>query len=250
MDREGVVLGAAARGADASMHESPRSTVVLIHALLIYHAAECMLLAPPGNRISREWDRGTAAARWKEGCLRSGAVLKMMASAGEEGKLSTPFHVFNVHIAALYHVVWLLYVKSQLAGSWHAAVIGSLVTLVAGGHEGDPAASPPKPDVVAAGRFSDLPLVSGAEEDLGDEQPSELPDDAQKEVWAEAFRVIGSMQHLLQTLSALGTRARVKPLATRSRRLLVRLIEEKEPLVGTNHFAGVLLAEGGEEEEP
>lgn len=98
IDRCGVVLGAAAMGADETLSESPHSIVVMIHGLLVYHGAECVLLGPPGNVVTESWWSSQSAVRWKQALLRSGMVMRAMSSAGENGKLSTPFHVFNVHV--------------------------------------------------------------------------------------------------------------------------------------------------------
>ena len=108
------------------------------------------------------------------------------------------------------------------------------------------------------GQFASLPIVSGAEsigsgDSLGSGKQDtnmDLPDDEQKEVWEEIFRVIGTLQFMLGTLSSLGTRARVKALASRSRVLLTKLLEEREAISGQNYFAAVLLQEGdGSEDE-
>lgn len=71
------------------------------------------------------------------------------------------------------------------------------------------------------------------------------PSEIQRLTWSDFFRVIKSLQFHLQTLSVLGTRARVKPLALRSKRVLVGLLEETDKPGRGNHFSTVLLADCG-----
>lgn len=258
MDRQSIILGSAAIGADASLTESPRSTVVLIHGLIIYHAAEGQLTAPPGHKITAAWEESESAERWRQSCLRTGCVVRLMLSAGEESKLSTPFHIFNVYIVSFYHVVWLLHLKSRLNGRWRAAVLGSLVTFVVQNQSSDALLNNAGEQGNAFSssqieEFSSVPGVSEGNVGKGSAtdvvEPPEPVDDEQNRLWNEVFNVITSLQFLLQALSPLGTRPRVKALALRSRRMLVRLLEEKEPLGSTNQFGTILLAEGGGDED-
>lgn len=131
MDKEGVILGPAAAAFDRTHTDGPRSVVLLLHTLLVFHAAGCLLHAPTGNIVSHGWERSPSFQLCMESAIRSGRVLKMMLIAGEESKLTTPFHVFAVHMTALMHVIWLLALKKRLSGSWKFHVVGNVVTVVA-----------------------------------------------------------------------------------------------------------------------
>jgi hypothetical protein len=131
MDKEGVILGPAAAAFDRSHADGPRSVVLLLHTLLIFHAAGCLLHAPTGNIVSTGWERSPSFHLCMESAIRSGRVLKMMLVAGEESKLTTPFHVFAVHMTGLMHVIWLLALKKRLSGHWKLNVVGNVVTVIA-----------------------------------------------------------------------------------------------------------------------
>ncbi|KAI9024212.1 hypothetical protein DFJ74DRAFT_667713 [Hyaloraphidium curvatum] len=144
MDKEGVILGPTAAAFDRSHTDGPRSVVVLLHTLLVFHAAGCLLHSPTGNLVTPGWEKSPSFHLCMESAIRSGRVLRMMLVAGEESKLTTPFHIFAVHMTALMHVIWLLALKKRLSGRWKLAVVGNVVTVMpdGDGHEGEGSPAP------------------------------------------------------------------------------------------------------------